>query len=85
MAERYCVNVRGPDDVIATRDYPEAVALAQLLNADFAAHVAKAHHEFDPLMWAVPGIYPYDEEHHAANLAHASVDYAAVLGHVRAA
>lgn len=82
--ELFGVNVRGPDDIIATRDYPEAVELAQYLNGIFARHVATNHHEYDPLLWAIPGVWQGTPETHAADLATPSSDYANALETVRA-
>lgn len=83
MGELFGVNVRGPDDIIATRDYPEAVALASLINYGLATHVAHAHHELDPLTWAIPGVWQGSAEAHARDLATPSLDYYPGLLQVR--
>lgn len=82
--ELYGVSVRGPDDLIACRNYPEAVEVASALNADFAEHVRSAHHPFDPLMWASPVVWPHNSTLHAADLANPSPDYVALLERIRA-
>jgi len=84
MTELFGINVRGPDDIVATRDYPEAVALAQRLNTAFAQHVATKHHEYDPLIWAIPGVWLGTVESHAANLLDPGDDYREAVAAVRA-
>jgi hypothetical protein len=81
--ELYGINVRGPDDIIAARSYPEAVEMAQRLNAAFAAHVATKHHIYDPLIWAIPGVWLGTPESHAANLLNPGSDYAGLVADVR--
>lgn len=83
--ELYCVSVRGPDDLIACRDYLEAVRLAQILNGQFSRHVQEKHHPYDPLIWASPGVWPYDEAGHAANVTvEGGEDYATTVRLARA-
>ncbi len=79
----YGVSVRGPDDQIATNDYPEAVALANYLNAGYAAIMPKPFDDNWPLVWASPIEWYGEPASHAADLAAPSVDYAAALAHVR--
>lgn len=73
----WCVNIHGPDDVIAAADHFEAVKLANRFNAFWEA--LKADHpqrEHDPRMWAVPIEWPHGAESHAASIASPSEEYA---------
>jgi hypothetical protein len=66
--ELWCVNITGPDDVIAVSSRAEAVDLAARFNDVAVTKFEAAPHEYDPLMWAVPMPWPHSAESHAENL-----------------
>lgn len=75
--ELFAVNIHGPDDLIPVDDYAHAVRLAHAFNAWWVGRVAVDHREYDPRMWAVPVVWPYEEaDAHAKWLVTPSVDYA---------
>lgn len=61
----WCVNIHGPDDVIATSDYSTAVRLANAFNSWWQAQrEQRPLHENDPRMWAVPIEWPHSPTGH---------------------
>lgn len=65
----WCVNIHGPDDIIATPDYETAVFAANIINDQIAAIVVR---HFDPVhsprMWALPAPWPWADDYHAESL-----------------
>jgi hypothetical protein len=47
----WCVNIHGPDDVVAVVDYPAAIKVANTFNAWWQRQERR---ENDPHLWAVP-------------------------------
>jgi hypothetical protein len=73
----WCVNIHGPDDVIAKPDYLSAVKAANAFNAWWLGYRMQKplHEQFDARMWAVPTEWPYDAASHAASLGEGSSEY----------
>jgi hypothetical protein len=66
----WCVNITGPDDVVAVASRQQAISAAMWFNQWWITNIAnKGLHPYDPTMWAVPIPWPYDAASHAANLA----------------
>ena len=61
----WCLHVRGPDDIVPVRSYREARALADWFTAVDRGNMAD---ERCPLFAAVPAIWPWSAERHAASL-----------------
>ena len=74
----WCVNIYGPDDVVAVASYLEAVAQANRFNSWWQELRTKQplHEQFDARMWAVPIEWPHDAVSHAEALAKPSDEYA---------
>lgn len=71
----WCVNIHGPDDIIATPDYITAVRMANIFNKQIEEWKAKVPQvEMDARIWAVPIEYPHSEGH-AENLTNKTDDY----------
>lgn len=67
--ELWCVNIQGPDDVIAVASRLDAIDYAARFNAWWLTRVeADGLHEYDPTMWAVPTHWPHNADSHAKNL-----------------
>lgn len=67
--ELWCVNITGPDDVIAVASREEAITLSARFNTWWIESIAaKGLHPYDPTMWAVPINWPHSAEGHAENL-----------------
>ena len=82
--ELWCVNIIGPDDVIAVADYVEAAHVAQTFNTWRVADITKrGFDDLEPNMWAAPVLWPHDAPSHAADLARPSTDYAALIADAR--
>lgn len=62
----WCCYVRGPDDLVPTPDYESAVALADWFTAVDRGNIAD---EMCPLFSAIPMLWTYGAEEHAAWLA----------------
>jgi len=82
MAEKtnavlWCVNIHGPDDVIAVGSYLDAVKVAKAFNDWWLKlRTEKPLDErLDPRMWAVPIEWPHDAEAHAISLMAGSPEY----------
>ena len=76
----YGVTIQGPDDVIAAPSYDMAVAIADAFNDWWKRHIkAKKLHEYDPLLWAIPGAWPHGADSHAESLEKPSSDYAGFI------
>ena len=69
----WCCHVRGPDDVIPTDGYDEAVALADEIN-NISIELGLKRSPFEWLSRAVPAVWPYSPQLHAADLAAAKDD-----------
>jgi hypothetical protein len=66
----WCVNITGPDDVIAVASRAEAVTLAARFNNWWMERFPAATlHPYEPTTWAVPIPYPNSPEGHAEALA----------------
>jgi hypothetical protein len=64
----WCVNITGPDDVIAVASRAEAIDLAARFNNWWMKRFPAAElHPYDPTTWAVPIPYPNSPEGHAAS------------------
>jgi hypothetical protein len=73
----WCVNIHGPDDVIAVASYIEAAQLANRFNSWWQEYrERKPLDDLDARMWAVPIEWPHDAESHAQSLAAPSAEYA---------
>lgn len=76
----WCVNIHGPDDVVATASYLDAVKVAHRFNAFWLLLKERnGQRENDPLMWAVPIEWPYSAALHADAVASPSQDYVAII------
>jgi hypothetical protein len=64
--ELWCVHVMGPDDLYATASRSEARNRAHEMNAFFNKIITD--HEYEPNMWAVPALWPYDAASHTEDL-----------------
>jgi hypothetical protein len=65
----WCVNITGPDDVIAVASRAEAIDLAARFNQWWMTHFPAATlHPYEPTTWAVPIPYPNSPEGHAEAL-----------------
>jgi hypothetical protein len=73
----WCVNIHGPDDVIAVASYLDAVKMANAFNAWWLAMREKKplHEQYDARMWAVPLEWPYSAEIHTEAVASSSDEY----------
>jgi hypothetical protein len=75
----WCVNVTGPDDVVATASREQAIAASMWFNQWWITNIAsKGLRPNDPTMWAVPIRWPWSAEAHAENIAtrgHGKPDY----------
>lgn len=72
----WCVNIQGPDDLIATVDHLSAVKVANTFNQWWQAQKEKQpQRENDPRMWAVPIEWPWDADLHAASVSEPGEDY----------
>jgi hypothetical protein len=82
----WCVNINGPDDLIPTSSRDEAIRLAAKFNHWWIEQVfTKGLHDNDPVLWAVPTVWPHDDPgSHAEWLAKPSAEYA-WLTHAEAA
>ncbi|MER9375937.1 hypothetical protein [Mesorhizobium sp. M0491] len=72
----WCVNIHGPDDVVAVADYPTAIKVANTFNAWWQRQERR---ENDPHLWAVPIEWPYSEASHAESLVDTSGEYAGFI------
>lgn len=72
----WCVNIHGPDDVIAVADYRTAIKVANAFNAWWQRQEIRAH---DPHMWAVPIEWPHSEASHAESVADTAGEYAGFI------
>lgn len=63
----WCVNILGPDDVLAMPDWWAALEEANALNRYFA-RLDETRHESDPIMRAVVVPWPHSAESHAEDL-----------------
>ncbi len=66
-AVRWCCHVRGPDDMIPAPDYATALKWADVCLAIDRVR-AKANDPLMPYLSAVPALWPYSPEQHAARL-----------------
>lgn len=81
--ELFGINVRGPDDIVATRDYAEACALAHVVNGIYVQMAAAYPDPMYPRCWAIPGIWQGTPESHVTNLADPGDDYRGMLEKAR--
>lgn len=74
----WCVNIVGPDDVIAVASYLEAVTRANVFNAWWHDYRTERplDERLDARMWAVPIEWPHDAASHVEALAKPSEEYA---------
>ena len=63
----WCCHVRGPDDVIPTVSYDEAVKLADHIN-NISIRLGMERSPFEWLSRAVPAVWPHSAESHAEDL-----------------
>jgi hypothetical protein len=80
----WCCNILGPDDLVATRSYVEAVALAHIINDRLLRIARKQWTENDGRIWAAPAQWPHDAESHARYLQEPGEDYSGALDMARA-
>lgn len=60
----WCVNIKGPDDIISAPDHLSAVRMANTFNAWWLDLITKAPlTDNHPRMWAEPIEWPYSEGH----------------------
>ncbi|MCX2699356.1 hypothetical protein [Ochrobactrum chromiisoli] len=60
----WCVNIKGPDDIISAPDYLSAVRMANTFNAWWLDLITKTPlKDNHPHMWAEPIEWPYSEGH----------------------
>lgn len=73
----WCVNIHGPDDVIAVARYLDAVKMANAFNAWWLDLREKKplHEQYDARMWAAPLEWPYSAEIHAEAVASPADEY----------
>ena len=64
----WCVNIKGPDDVVAVSSRREAGELAAKFNDFVLLNWESDPNQYDPLLWAVPCQWPHDAESHAHRL-----------------
>lgn len=73
----WCVNVRGPDDVLATPDYVTAMRVANRINVFLEAFYRNREWtENDPCTWAIPVEWHGNAESHAESVGSPSAEYA---------
>lgn len=65
-ADPWGVYIRGMDEWHACASQQEAEEYAHQLNAHWIGRDRRS--EFDPWMWAVPDLWPYGHQNHAAAL-----------------
>lgn len=73
----WCVNIHGPDDVVAVASYLDAVKVAKAFNDWWLAYRTRKplDERLDARMWATPIEWPYSAEDHAISLAAGSPEY----------
>lgn len=83
----WCVNIHGPDDVIAVASYLDAVMQANVFNCWWQGYRSDKplHEQFDARVWAVPIEWPHDAESHAKSLAEPSSEYEWLTARLREA
>ena len=76
----WCVNVQGPDDIVAMPDYVSAIKVANKFN-EFWLRMKQERGQtiHDPRMWATPIEWPGSAQSHAENLASPSEEYEAII------
>lgn len=76
----WCVNIQGPDDIIAMPDYVSAIKVANKFNAFWLREKEwRGQTVHDPRMWAIPIEWPGSEQSHAQSLAAPSTEYEAMV------
>ena len=66
----WCINITGPDDVIAVSSREDAIRFSKRFNDWWITTIVdKGLHPYEPTMWAVPVRWPHDSASHAADLA----------------
>lgn len=76
----WCVNVTGPDDVIATASRQEAISASMWFNQWWITNIAdKGLSPDDPTMWAIPARWPWSAESHAEDVAKRKPDFEAMF------
>jgi hypothetical protein len=73
----WCVNIHGPDDVVAVASYLDAVKVAKAFNDWWLGYRTQTPLDelLDARMWAVPIEWPHAAEDHAISLAAGSPEY----------
>ncbi len=74
----WCVNIQGPDDLVAAPTYLAAARIANAFNAWWVRYrkIKPLHEQFDARMWALPIEWPGgDAESHAKAIASPSTEY----------
>lgn len=74
----WCAHILGPDDVIPTCDYADAVELCGRINATVQQHAERNPEIGMVLCIAVPAIWPHDAASHAERAAKGNSDYGAL-------
>ncbi|EHK56853.1 hypothetical protein [Allomesorhizobium alhagi] len=74
----WCVNIIGPDDVVAVASYLEAIWQASAFNSWWVQYrtIKPLHEQLDARMWAAPIEWPHSAESHAESLASPPDEYA---------
>jgi hypothetical protein len=83
-AKLWCVNILGPDDVVAAGSYIEALTVSHLLNDRLLRLARKNWTENDPRLWAAPAPWPHSAEGHAKSLASPGDDFSGMFDMARA-
>ena len=71
----WCAHILGPNDVIPTCDYADAVELCGRINATVQRHTERSPEIGMVLCIAVPAIWPHDAASHATWAAKGNSDY----------
>lgn len=71
----WCVNIQGPDDIIAMSGRASAQVYADELNKFFTDYATKHGHKDDPSAHAIVAPWPWSAESHADDLARDPAEY----------
>jgi hypothetical protein len=69
VTEFWCVHMLGMDELYPAEDRLAAMEWAHGLNVAIMDRLLdRPIHPFDPLVWAVPAVWPYSAESHAESM-----------------